>query len=154
GQIADLGTQADQLSPAAKQQLSTALRQAARDSSASPSLAERERQAASALAGSEYDQQYAPLQALGEEVARPGSRARPHGELVGELARVQQQERALGQSAAPASAANAAPGARQPLGGPGTSADSQGSQAGAGPGDGRGNQAPQAGEGDGAAPDR
>ena len=55
-EIAELGTESDQLSQEAKNQLAQALRQAANDSASSPELSQAERKAADALTGRDYEQ--------------------------------------------------------------------------------------------------
>jgi len=134
-QVKDLGTQADQLSRAAKDQLSKALRQAAAETTTNAALAQREQQAANALAGSDYASQQRALQQLGDEVQRAGNDVESHAQLAQEMERIQQQRAALGQpprpvfpaGADPAAGAGAQPaaaGAQAPAGAQG-SADGQ-----------------------------
>jgi hypothetical protein len=70
-ELISLAEDLDQLSPEAKQQLASALARAAQDPvSQGTRLAELERQAAQALAGSHYDAQRRALEALAEELSR------------------------------------------------------------------------------------
>src|SRR5439155_17724007 len=74
-QLANLGEEADQLSDAAKQQLSRALQQAAGAGTATDrQLADRERQAAQALSRNTYADQRQALRNLADQVARSGAR--------------------------------------------------------------------------------
>lgn len=75
-ELAQLGENADQLSPEAKERLAAALQEAARDPSSQGSrLAELEQRAAEALAGSDYEAQRRALEELAQEVARLGPSA-------------------------------------------------------------------------------
>jgi hypothetical protein len=113
-----LGAEADQLSRAAKDQLSRALAEAARETTGNPELAEQERQAARAFGpGGSYEQQQEALQQLGEEVQRAGGQVVEHGDLAAEMERIQQGRQGQGLAprapiafAEPAGAESAAPG--------------------------------------------
>jgi hypothetical protein len=75
-QLSQLADDLDQLSKAAKDQLAQALRDAANDpSTRGTRLADRERLAASALSGSDYDSQRRALQDLAREITRSPSPA-------------------------------------------------------------------------------
>ncbi|MCC7104967.1 MAG: hypothetical protein IT307_07470 [Chloroflexi bacterium] len=80
-QIADLGRNLDQLSADAKSQLSQALRRASSDSAANPALGDRERRAADALAGRDYQTAQAAMRDLADEVAREGNQIASPAEL-------------------------------------------------------------------------
>ncbi|MBV9600571.1 MAG: hypothetical protein JOZ87_27480 [Chloroflexi bacterium] len=103
-QIQSLGDNADQLSDAAKQLLGRGLQQAAAATSQSDrALADREQQAAQALARSNYIDQRQALDALADQVQRSGSRSVPADQLERDQGQLQQQQQ-LGQSqSAPAS---------------------------------------------------
>jgi hypothetical protein len=91
-QLATLGEEADQLSDAAKQQLSRALQQAANASAATDrALADRERQAAQALSRSNYADQRQALRNLADQVARSGARTASADQLARDVGRLQQQ---------------------------------------------------------------
>jgi hypothetical protein len=126
-QLANLGEEADQLSGAAKQQLSRALQQAA--NAAAPtdkSLAERERQAAQALSRTAYADQRQALRNLADQVAKSGARTATADQLARDVGRLQQQ-------AATSAAANAvsATGAAPPRTAPAGAASSRGAPTGA-----------------------
>jgi hypothetical protein len=127
-QLAQLGQESDQLSAEAKRELSQALRSAAAESASAPTLAERERRAAEALAGRDYQATRSALAALGDEVARVSGQTPSQAELSEAMQRLQQERsdsgltRSGGERGAPAS------------GQPNTSARTGGSQAGLGEG--------------------
>ena len=94
-QLTNLGNEADQLSAAAKQQLSGALQQASTQTTATDrQLADRERQAAQALGRPNYNDQRQALNALADQVERSGSRAAPADQLAREAGLLQQQQAA------------------------------------------------------------
>lgn len=97
-QLTDLARESDQLSPEARRVLSEALRRAAADSAANPTLAQRERRAADALAGRDYQGTRAALEALAQEVARAGQQTGDQSELADALQRLQQERAASGQA--------------------------------------------------------
>jgi hypothetical protein len=152
-EIGALGTESDQLSQQAKAQLAQGLRSAAAESQSSPELAARERRAAEALPGREYEAAQRAMQELGQEVARRGNDVVPQQELAQAWDRVNQERRSQGQ---PETSANAQgqPGqqpaqqrsAQAPREGAGS--PSSGSGAGTEPG-GNGGDEGTAGEGDG-----
>jgi hypothetical protein len=126
-QLANLGEEADQLSDAAKQQLSRALQQAANAAAATDkSLAERERQAAQALSRTAYADQRQALRNLADQVAKSGARTATADQLARDVGRLQQQ-------AATSAAANAASatGAAPPRAAPAGAASSRGAPTGA-----------------------
>jgi len=90
--LASLGEEADQLSDAAKQQLSRALQQAASATAATDrQLADRERQAAQALSRATYADQRQALRNLADQVARSGARTASADQLARDVGRLQQQ---------------------------------------------------------------
>ena len=107
-EIANLGTESDQLSAQAKAQLAQALRSAAGESQATPELAAREQRAADALAGRDYEAARRALQELGDEVARRGREVVPQQELARAWDQVNEERRAQGQPSSPAQAQQAA----------------------------------------------
>jgi len=129
-QLANLGEEADQLSDAAKQQLSRALQQAAGAGTATDrQLADRERQAAQALSRNTYADQRQALRNLADQVARSGARTASADQLARDAGRLQQQTAASQGSGAQ----QQSPGARsQGLAGAGDT----GQQSGPGVGDG------------------
>jgi hypothetical protein len=133
-QLAQLGQESDQLSADAKRELSQALRRAAAESASAPTLAERERRAAEALAGRDYQATRSALAALGDEVARAAGQTSSPSELGEAMQRLQQERsnsgltRSGGERGAPAA------------GQPDTSARTGGSQAGLSEGNSRGGQ--------------
>jgi hypothetical protein len=91
-QLANLGEEADQLSDAAKQQLSRALQQAANAAAATDKpLADRERQAAQALSRTGYADQRQALRNLADQVAKSGARTASADQLARDVGRLQQQ---------------------------------------------------------------
>jgi hypothetical protein len=74
-QLNDLGTQSDQLSDVAKQQLAQILQKTASESSGDRQLAQREQQAAEALQRGDYSGQQQALQQLAAQVQRSGANA-------------------------------------------------------------------------------
>jgi hypothetical protein len=132
-QLAQLGQESDQLSPDARRELSQALRSAAAQSGDSPDLAERERRAAEALGGRDYQATQSALAGLGDEVARNAGRAASQGELGDAMQRLQQERSANPSSGAGADRVEGSGGQRSATG------QSGGSQAGDGEGSGRGN---------------
>ena len=91
-QLANLGEEADQLSDAAKQQLSRALQQAANAAAATDKpLADRERQAAQALSRTGYADQRQTLRNLADQVAKSGARTASADQLARDVGRLQQQ---------------------------------------------------------------
>jgi hypothetical protein len=106
-QLATLGEEADQLSDAAKQQLSRALQQAASATAATDRpLADRERQAAQALSRNPYADQRQALRNLADQVAKSGARTASADQLARDVGRLQQQ-------AASSAASNGAAGQTQ-----------------------------------------
>jgi hypothetical protein len=155
-QLSSLGEEADQLSDAAKKQLARALSDAANGASGDPQLAERERQAAQALARNNYAEQRQALKQLADQVARSGSRSMPQSQMARDVGQLQQQA-AGGQQAptggAPSSGVQAQPAQQaqqgaggavpssstgQTAGGGGGAADQGGPGAGSGSSDGVG----------------
>jgi hypothetical protein len=132
-QLSTLGEEADQLSDAAKQELSRALQQASGTTAATDrQLADRERQAAQALSRSSYAEQRQALSNLADQVERSGARSVPADQLARDVGRLQQASGQQGQGTQGQAAANAqqqgtAAGAAQAAG-----ADGQGTQAAAG----------------------
>jgi hypothetical protein len=117
-QIQSLGDNADQLSDAGKQQLARGLQQAAAATSQSDRpLADREQQAAQALARSTYTDQRQALTALADQVPRSGSHSVPADQLAHDQRQLQQQQLGQPQSSAatqpgqPANSAQPGPGA-------------------------------------------
>ena len=102
-EIATLGTESDQLSPQAKAQLAQALRSAAAESQSTPDLAAKERRAADALAGRDYEAARRAMRELGEEVARRGRDVVPQQELARAWDQVNEERRSQGQSDSSAS---------------------------------------------------
>jgi hypothetical protein len=144
-QLRQLGEEADQLSTDAKAQLSQALRRAATESGANPPLAERERRAAEALAGRDYQAAQSALEQLGSEVARGDQQTASQSELAAAMQRLQEERTAnAAPSGSPAMAQAGQPGADQQSASPAGAAG--GSQAGTGEGNGQGSGG---GEGDG-----
>src|SRR6266508_1651148 len=85
--------EAEQLSDAAKKQLSQVLQGAATSAmSADRPLADRERQAAVALSRNNYQDQRNALRQLGDQVERSGQRSLPAAQLAREAGRLQQQQ--------------------------------------------------------------
>ena len=97
-EIGKLGTESDQLSPQAKSQLAQALRSAAGESPSSPELAAKERRAADALAGRDYEAARRAMEDLGEEVARRGRDVVPQQELARAWDQVDQERRRQGRA--------------------------------------------------------
>lgn len=96
-QLATLGEEADQLSDAAKQQLSRALQQAANASAATDrALSDRERQAAQALSRNTYADQRQALRNLADQVAKSGARTGSANQLAQDRGRLQQQSASQG----------------------------------------------------------
>ncbi len=115
-QLANLGEEADQLSDAAKQQLSRALQQAANAAAATDrALADRERQAAQALSRTAYADQRQALRNLADQVAKSGARTATADQLARDVGRLQQQA-ATSAAANAASATGAAPSRTAPTG--------------------------------------
>jgi hypothetical protein len=112
-QLTELGSEADQLSQTAKEELASELRNASAETGRNRLLADRERRAAEALTGRDYTQQRRSLRELGEEVARAGSSIVPQQDLAEGMGRVQDLQRELDR---PPSAERSADGERQPLG--------------------------------------
>jgi hypothetical protein len=102
--IAQLGTESDQLSQQAKSQLAQALRQAAQDSPSSPELGQAERRAADALAGRDYEQARQAMSDLGDQVNTRGKNVLPQSELGRAWDQLNQERRAEGQPDSPGSA--------------------------------------------------
>ncbi len=125
-QLANLGEEADQLSDAAKLQLSRALQQAANATAATDKqLADRERQAAQALSRTTYADQRQALRNLADQVAKSGARTASADQLARDVGRLQQQ------AATSAPATGAAPSRAAPTG----AAPSRAAPTGAGPTD-------------------
>jgi hypothetical protein len=95
-QLSALGEEADQLSDAAKRRLSQALQSAANATTEDRQLADRERQAATALSRSNYAEQRQALRQLGEQLERSGARAMPQSQLARDSGRLQQQQQSSG----------------------------------------------------------
>jgi hypothetical protein len=87
-QLAQLGQESDQLSSDARRQLSQALRRAAAESTAITRLGDRERRAAEALGGRDYEATRSAMNALGEEVARTGGVVANQSELAEAMQRL------------------------------------------------------------------
>jgi hypothetical protein len=159
-QLQSLADDADQLSEAAKQQLARGLQQAA-SATAQPdrALADREQQAAQALARSNYADQRQALRALADQVQRAGASSVPSDQLERDVGQLQQQASSPA-SQASASSSRSQPGTNQSgAGQPGQAAGSPGAadqgtaSAGSGQsGDGAGQQT-GAGVGTGSDPD-
>jgi hypothetical protein len=145
-EIAQLGTESDQLSQDAKTQLAQALRAAANDSPNSPELGQAERRAADALTGRDYDAARQAMSDLGDQVNTRSKNVIPQAELNRAWDAVNQERRAQGQPESNGSARNNQDQQRQPPQG-------RGQQPGQGPqqGQGQSNQ-PQNGQGIGTAP--
>jgi hypothetical protein len=90
-QLSNLGDEADQLSDAAKQQLSKALQQAANSTPGDRPLADRERQAAQAMSRSTYTEQRQALHNLADQLERSGERAVSADQLAHDQGQLQQQ---------------------------------------------------------------
>ncbi len=151
-ELADLGDEADQLSPAAKQELAESLSEAADETEASnPALAQREREAAEALRNGDSGAQRAAMQALGEEVVRSGESIDAQGDLAEEMDQIQQEG-----GVAQAPGQESIEGERETIGGdPASNGDGEGDGAGSVPGqaDGQGQSSGgQAGDQPGDAP--
>src|SRR5919197_62616 len=92
-QLANLAEESDQLSTAAKQQLSQALQAAAAQTQATDrQLADRERQAAQALARGYYNEQRQSLRQLADQVQRSAQNGLSQGQLARDLGRLQQRQ--------------------------------------------------------------
>ncbi len=141
-QLNTLAEEADQLSDAAKKQLSRALANAAASSGADRQLADRERQAAQALGRSNYADQRQALQQLAEQVARSGARSMSPSQLARDTGRLQQQQASSGASGASAQSngmqaqQQQAAGTNGQLGGQSGQGQSAGEQGGPGAGSG------------------
>ena len=142
--ISELGTESDQLSQEAKNQLAQALRQAANDSANSPELSQAERKAADALAGRDYEGARQAMDDLADQVTTRSRNVIPQSELGRAWDQVNQERRAQGQPESNGSARGQEGQQRQPQQGRGQ----QGQQ---GQGQGQANQ-PQNGQGIGTAP--
>lgn len=105
-QLAQFGQESDQLSAEARRQLAQALRRAAAESTANPRLADRERRAAEALGGRDYEATRSALGSLGEELAQSGGLVATQGELAEAMQRLL-QERGSTNAGPPASSAAA-----------------------------------------------
>jgi hypothetical protein len=91
-QLANLAEEADQLSEAAKQELSRALLEAASATAATDrQLAERERQAAQALRRNTYADQRQALRNLADQIDKSGGRTPSADQLARDVGRLQQQ---------------------------------------------------------------
>jgi len=157
-EITTLGTESDQLSPQAKAQLAQALRSAAAESQAAPDLAARERRAADALPGRDYEPARRAMKDLGDEVARRGQNVIPQQELAQAWDRLDEERRSQGpgdnlaaaQRQARSNGSQQAPQAPRSAPGSQSSASAPGSEPGdAGPGD---PEASGPGDGEGADP--
>lgn len=152
-EIANLGTESDQLSNEAKTQLAQALRAAANDSANSPELSQRERRAADALAGRDYDAARQALGDLADQVRSRGQNVIPQTEQARAWDQLNQERRAQGQPDSPGSARQQPtppPQARQGQQPPGGNRFQPGQQGQQGQ-QGQSNQ-PQPGNGNGSAP--
>lgn len=160
-ELRQLGKEADQLSPDAKSQLGQALRRAATESPRNSPLADRERRAADALAGRDYQAQQAALAALGDELARAAGQTPSESEIAAAAERLQ-AERDAAQQAGGSSAQQAGGSAGQQAGGsagqraaagqggePRTAEGGQGGGSGAGRGEGSGRGSGGGVQGDG-----
>jgi hypothetical protein len=151
-EINSLGTDSDQLSAEAKAQLARALRDAANDSASSPELSQRERRAADALAGRDYDATKQAMGDLGDQVGLRGRNVIPQSELSRAWDQVNQERRAEGQPDSPGSTRQAPPPTPQPRNQPSNGQQGQGQQSQGQQGQqGQSNQ-PQPGNGNGSAP--
>ncbi|MGE3269740.1 MAG: hypothetical protein AB7P40_13395 [Chloroflexota bacterium] len=103
-EIGELGTESDQLSQEAKNQLAQALRQAANDSSSSPELSQAERKAADALASRDYEAAARAMDDLADQVNTRSKNVIPQSELGRAWDQVNQERRAQGQPDSPGSA--------------------------------------------------
>lgn len=148
-EIANLGTESDQLSQEAKTQLARALREAANDSSNSPELSQRERRAADALAGRDYQAAQQAMADLADQVGMRGRNVIPQAEQSRAWDQINQERRAQGQPDSPGSARqNQPPQARGQQGQQGQRGQQgQGQQGQQGQ-----SQQPQPGNGNGSAP--
>ncbi|HET6319488.1 MAG TPA: hypothetical protein VFG86_23770 [Chloroflexota bacterium] len=97
-QLNTLAEEADQLSEAAKRQLSRALANAASGAGADRQLAERERQAAQALGRNNYADQRQALRQLADQVERSGGRSMSQSQMARDVGRLQQQQATAGSS--------------------------------------------------------
>jgi hypothetical protein len=98
-QLANLAEESDQLSTAAKQQLAQALQAAANQTQATDrQLADRERQAAQALARGYYNDQRQALRQLGDQVQRSAQSGLSQGQLARDIGRLQQRQSASQQT--------------------------------------------------------
>ncbi len=147
-EIAELGTESDQLSQEAKNQLAQAMRQAAGDSANSPELAQAERRAADALAGRDYEAARQAMSDLADQVTTRSRNVIPQSELGRSWDQLNQERRAQGQPDSPGSARSQEGQNRQQGRQPG---QGQQGQQGQGQGQGQANQ-PQEGQGIGTAP--
>jgi hypothetical protein len=147
--ISELGTESDQLSQEAKNQLAQALRQAANDSANSPELSQAERKAADALAGRDYEGARQAMDDLADQVTTRSRNVIPQSELGRAWDQVNQERRAQGQPESNGSARGQEGQQRQPQQGRGQ--QGQGQQGQQGQGQGQANQ-PQNGQGIGTAP--
>jgi hypothetical protein len=103
-QLQSLADNADQLTAAAKKQLARGLQDAAAASTQSDrALADREQQAAQALARSNYADQRQTLRALADQLQRSGQRSVPSDQLERDQGQLQQQSAASSQRGAPGS---------------------------------------------------
>jgi hypothetical protein len=148
-EIASLGTESDQLSQEAKNQLAQALRQAANDSPNSPELGQAERRAADALAGRDYDQARQSMSDLADQVNTRARNVIPQSELGRAWDQLNQERRAQGQPDSNGSARGQEGQQRQQQ--PGRGQQGQGQQQGQQGQQGQSNQ-PQNGQGIGTAP--
>lgn len=132
-QLQNLADNADQLSNAAKQQLARGLQQAAANTAQSDrALADREQQAAQALARSTYADQRQALRSLADQVQRSGARTVPSDQLERDVGQLQQQSAATppnGDAATRSSAGASQTGASQSGGAQGDQ-DANGQQGG------------------------
>jgi hypothetical protein len=104
-QLQDLGQQADQLSPAARQQLAQALNDSAAQSQANQQLARAENRAAQAMQNPDSGSTNRSMDQLGRAVEDAGSQVIPQNELADtwqQLSNLNNQLAAQGQSAAQA----------------------------------------------------
>jgi hypothetical protein len=145
--ISELGTESDQLSQDAKNQLAQALRQAANDSAASPELSQAERRAADALAGRDYEAAARAMSDLADQVQTRSRNVIPQAEQNRAWDAVNQERRAQGQPDSPGSAQ-----AQQQQQGQGQGQQGRQQQQGQGQGQQGQSQQPQDGQGVGTAP--
>ena len=103
-EISELGTESDQLSQDAKNQLAQALRQAANDSAASPELSQAERRAADAMTGRDYEAAARAMADLADQVTTRSRNVIPPSEQGRAWDGVNQERRAQGQPDSPGSA--------------------------------------------------